>query len=212
VIMTTLKIYRVHPEVNLPKHQTQQSACFDLAYQPQGKFKISGVNRTNGPFVRDINLGTGTIKVASGERAMIPTGFKFDVPEGYSVRIHPRSGLSYKNGIILANCEGVIDSDYVEEIFILIHNTSDVAFTLNPGDRIAQAELVKVEEYAIEETKTQPTVKTDRVGGMGSTGIRTVYSVEIPDEAIEAAEKYIKETVKAKPSQSKKTVDKKVKA
>jgi dUTP pyrophosphatase len=202
--MTALKIYKVHPDVTLPKHQTQQSACFDLAYQPQGKATINGVNRTNSPFVRDINLGTGIVKVAPGERAMIPTGFKFDIPEGWSVRIHPRSGLSYKSGIVLANCEGVIDSDYVEEIFILLHNTSEVAFTLTPGDRIAQAELVKVEQYDVVETLTVPTQKTDRVGGMGSTGINAV------DNFIAAAKEA--EVKLPKPSRSKKRVDKKVKA
>lgn len=181
--MTSLKIYRVHPEVNLPKHQTQQSACFDLAYQPQGKSVINGVNRTNAPFTREINLGTGVIKIAAGERAMIPTGLIFDIPEGFSVRIHPRSGLSYKNGIVLANCEGVIDSDYVEEIYILMHNTSDVAFSLSPGDRIAQAELVCSVLTTIEEAKDRPVQKTDRAGGMGSTGVKTtkVFSTELGD-------------------------------
>ena len=59
----------------------------------------------------------------------------------------------------------------VEEVFVLIHNISSNAVTINPGERIAQAELVKSAKYTIEETKTQPTVKTDRNGGFGSTGV-----------------------------------------
>jgi dUTP pyrophosphatase len=180
--MTTLKFYKTDPKVLLPKFQTEQSACFDLSYQPYGKSMISGVNRMNAPFTRDINLVTGTVKIAPGERAMIPTGMILDIPEGYSVRIHPRSGLAYKSGIVLANCEGVIDSDYVQELFILVHNSADVAFLLTPDDRIAQAELIKVESYTLEETTTLPTQKTDRVGGMGSTGVNT-----LPDDYVGVA-------------------------
>jgi dUTP pyrophosphatase len=102
---------------------------------------------------------------------MVPTGLIFDIPKGYSIRVHARSGMSLKQGLVLANSEGVIDSDYVEETFVLIMNVSDNGHWLTPGDRIAQAELVKQEQFKIEERKTRPTVKTDRVGGMGSTGV-----------------------------------------
>jgi len=121
----------------------------------------------------------GTIAIAPGERMMVPTGLIFDIPEGYSVRIHPRSGISYKNGVVLANCEGVIDSDYVEEIYVLLHNTATVNFVITPGDRIAQAELVKMESYTIEETTERPAQKTDRAGGMGSTGINSNVDVVV---------------------------------
>jgi dUTP pyrophosphatase len=215
--MTVLKAYKVHKDVVLPKHATQQSACFDLAYQPLGKGVIFGMNRTNGPFTRPINLQNGTIKIAAGERAMIPTGLRLDIPEGYSVRIHPRSGLSYKSGIVLANCEGVIDSDYFDEIFVLIHNTSEVPFVVTPGDRVAQAELVKVEVYSIEETLIEPAQKTDRAGGMGSTGVNTlppdyngISPMVGPDGLVKAIQE--KKEAEAKKSQAKKKVDKPVEA
>lgn len=186
--MTKLKIHRVHPEIVLPKFQTQQSACFDLSYQPHGKYHVEGLNSYNAPVQRPLYDKTGIVAIAAGDRLMIPTGLILDIPEGYSVRIHPRSGLAYKHGLVLANCEGVIDSDYVEEIFILLHNTSEITYTLHVDDRIAQAELIRAEEYTIEDLLERPTQKTDRVGGMGSTGINKVYSPEVenlPEEKIE---------------------------
>jgi dUTP pyrophosphatase len=103
---------------------------------------------------------------------MVPTGLILDIPEGHSVRVHARSGLSLKQGLVLANAEGVIDSDYVEELMVLIWNISDNAINIHTGDRIAQAELIKDETYSIVETAARPGVKTSRVGGMGSTGIK----------------------------------------
>lgn len=170
--MTALKIYRTHENIGIPTFATKQSACFDVAYNNAGKHEYTGYSSTNAPIKRFFT--SDKLHIGPHERIMVPTGLILDIPVGYSVRVHPRSGLSLKNGIILANLEGVIDSDYVEELFLLIHNTSDVGFDIHNGDRLAQAELVKVEEYAIEETKEKPTVKTDRVGGMGSTGVKEV--------------------------------------
>jgi dUTP pyrophosphatase len=114
-----------------------------------------------------------------GDRAMLPTGLIFDIPKGYSVRIHPRSGLSFKQGLVLANMEAVIDSDYVEETFILIANMSEVDYSILEGDRIAQAEMIKKEEYVLWEIFDAPTKKTDRVGGLGSTGISLAGDLEV---------------------------------
>ena len=167
--MTTLKIYKTFPSVELPKFATEQSACFDLSFQNVGKFDYSGFNRMNKAFTRPFK--DGRLFVNAGDRIMVPTGLIFDIPKGYSVRVHARSGLSLKQGLVLVNSEGVIDSDYIEETFVLLMNVSDNGHWINPGDRIAQAELVKQEQVKIEERKTRPTVKTDRVGGMGSTGV-----------------------------------------
>ena len=105
---------------------------------------------------------------------MVPTGLILDIPIGYSVRLHPRSGLSLKQGLVLANAQGIIDSDYVEELFVLMYNMSDNVMTINNGDRICQGELIKTDKYTIEETLIQPKIKTDRKGGMGSTGVKNV--------------------------------------
>jgi dUTP pyrophosphatase len=107
-----------------------------------------------------------------------------DIPQGYSVRLHARSGTSLKQGLVLANAEGVIDSDYVEEVFVMLHNISGNAVTINHGDRVAQAELVKNVEYSVEETPARPLPKTNRQGGFGSTGITTkenMVVINIPE-------------------------------
>ena len=94
-----------------------------------------------------------------------------DIPNGYSVRIHPRSGTAIKQGMSLINCEGVIDYDYVDPLFIACVNLSEVqTIVINNGDRVAQGELVEMNHYEIEETSKKPTQKTDRDGGFGSTG------------------------------------------
>ena len=169
--MNRLNIYKTHPDIVLPKFATKQSACFDISFQAEGKAEYTGYNMYNAPFTR--SLSNGSIRIMPRDRVLVPTGLIFDIPEGYSVRIHPRSGLSYKQGLVLANLEAVIDSDYIQETFILLTNNTEVDQTIHHGDRIAQAELVKKEEYVLWEITEAPTQKTDRAGGLGSTGIKT---------------------------------------
>lgn len=179
--MTVLKFWRVHTDVKLPKHQTEGSACFDLAFQGYGKNKVTGFNRMNKPVERILQ---GSMTISPGDRMLVPTGLVMDIPKGYSVRLHARSGTSLKQGLVLANAEGIIDSDYVEEVYILLHNISENAQTINFGDRIAQGELIKNEVYEIEETATRPSVKSSRAGGMGSTGVvekGNMITINIPD-------------------------------
>ena len=166
--MTTLKMYKTNPQVRLPKKQTDQSACFDLSFQGYGKSTYEGYSNSNKNFKRTMN---NQIVVQPGDRVMVPTGLIMDIPEGYSVRLHARSGASLRQGLVLANAEGVIDSDYVQEVMVLVYNISGNAITINTGDRVAQAELVKDSEYEISETAIRPMLKTNRTGGMGSTGV-----------------------------------------
>lgn len=176
-IMNRLNIYKTHSDIVLPKFATKQAACFDLSFQAAGKTTYTGYNSYNAPFTRE--LVNGTIRIMPGDRILVPTGLIFDIPEGYSVRIHPRSGLSYKQGLILANLEAVIDSDYVQETFVLLTNRADVDQTINNGDRIAQAEMIKTEEYVLWEIYEAPTQKTDRDGGLGSTGVGVIQTQEV---------------------------------
>lgn len=179
--MTTLKIWKTHPDIQIPKHQTSQSACFDLAFQSAGKREYKGYSNLNKPFSRSL---ASAITIAPGDRVLVPTGCIMDIPEGYSVRIHARSGTSLKQGLVLGNAEGVIDSDYVEEVFVILWNISGNAVTINNGDRIAQAELVQNVDYTVEQTPARPLPKTNRAGGFGSTGITTdqnMVVINIPE-------------------------------
>lgn len=169
--MTVLKIYKVYPDVKIPKHQTEQSACFDLSFYGVNHLPVKGFTATNKPIERLINPQNQSFTISPGDRMMVPTGMILDIPEGYSVRVHARSGLSLKQGLVLANAEGVIDADYVNELMVLVHNISQNNITIKNGDRIAQAELVKSESYVVEETSVRPIFKSSRTGGMGSTGV-----------------------------------------
>lgn len=175
--MNRLNIYKTDPNIVLPKFATKQAACFDISFQADGKSLYHGYNKTNAPFSR--SLSDGSIRLMPGDRILVPTGLIFDIPAGYSLRIHPRSGLSYKQGLVLANLEAVIDSDYVEETFIILTNTTEVDQTINHGDRIAQGEMIKQEEYILWEIMQTPTQKTDRAGGLGSTGVTALKTEDI---------------------------------
>lgn len=170
--MISLKFYRTHPHVLTPAFLTSQSACFDISFSSAGKQRYEGYNKQNKKIDRP--MSNGTVHLMPGDRIMVPTGLILDIPAGYSVRIHPRSGLSLKQGLVLANCEGVIDSDYVNELYILMHNTSENGITINNGDRIAQGELVEQVNYTLDATLDKPGQKTERIGGMGSTGINAI--------------------------------------
>ena len=164
-----LGVYKTHPDVKLPEFQTQEAACFDIAYDPSGKTTYEGFGRFNKKFVRV--LSNEKLFIGSFERVMVPTGLIFDIPKKYSIRLHPRSGTSLKKGLVLVNQTGVIDSDYVHETFILIQNMTEVDQVLEKGERIAQAELVKVIQPKLNEITTKPEQKTNRTGGFGSTGV-----------------------------------------
>ena len=79
-----------------------------------------------------------SIVIESQERAVIPTGIRMAIPEGYEGQIRSRSGLAARNGIMVLNSPGTIDSDYRGEIKVILYNTSKEAFTVEPEMRIAQ--------------------------------------------------------------------------
>ena len=167
--MPNLKYYKVHPNAISPAFATQQSACFDLSFSNAGKNDYSGFNQYNKAFTRVFK--DGNLYIGPHERIMVPTGLILDIPEGYSVRVHARSGMSLKQGLILANSEGVIDSDYIQEVFVLLYNRSENGWFINNGDRIAQMVVAKLAAHElVEVTEFGKSDKTSRKGGLGSTG------------------------------------------
>jgi len=100
---------------------------------------------------------------------LVPTGIFVEIPVGYEIQIRPRSGLAIKQGITCLNTPGTIDADYRGEIKVILINLSADAQIIQPGDRIAQMVLQKVER--IEWHVTEQLGATDRgSGGFGSTG------------------------------------------
>ena len=113
----------------------------------------------------------GALTLNPGERALVPTGMRLEIPPGYEGQVRPRSGLALKRGLTVLNAPGTIDADYRGDVGVILINTSATAQTLEPGDRIAQivfapvtrAQLVEVEELGDSARSS---------GGFGSTGER----------------------------------------
>lgn len=112
-----------------------------------------------------------TLIIKSGETVLIPAGFAIHIADNaYAAMLLPRSGLGHKHGIVLGNLTGLIDSDYQGEIFVSCWNRSDAAFTINPGDRIAQMVIVPVVQANFEFVDSF-TETARGTGGFGHTGV-----------------------------------------
>ena len=110
------------------------------------------------------------IVISPHKRKLIPTGLRIQLPYGYEAQIRPRSGLALKNGITVLNSPGTIDSDYTGEIGVVLYNSSDSAFTVRDGDRIAQMVIAKYEKIIwLTVDELEPTQRGE--GGFGHTGI-----------------------------------------
>ena len=172
----TLKFYRLNENAQIPVFSTKQSACFDIhASLIDGEdiqyYQAISTKSVPRRVALDINSSNTFIQLNNMERMLIPTGLIADIPPGFSIRLHSRSGLAFKQGVYLANCEGIIDSDYVDPIFAMVTNISNVPVRIYNGDRICQGELVRCEKYTLNESDEPPSQKTDREGGFGSTGV-----------------------------------------
>ena len=144
---TKLFVKRLDPRVQLPAYQTPGAAAMDLAA-----------------------LLEEPLTVAPRALVSIPTGLAIALPDaGWVALIFARSGLGIKHGIALSNGVGVIDSDYRGEIRVGLTNLSDIPYTIQPGDRIAQLMMVPVARAAVLELEELPDTARG-AGGFGSTG------------------------------------------
>lgn len=110
-----------------------------------------------------------SINLKAGERILIPTGFKVEIPANYEIQIRPRSGLAIKYGISVLNSPGTIDSDYRGEVGVILINHGNTNFKINPLDRIAQMVVTKIVKVnIITEGNLSETMRGAR--GFGSTG------------------------------------------
>ena len=125
---------------------------------------------TSGAAGCDLKAAVGEpTTILPGERALVPTGIAIAVPEGYEGQVRMRSGLALKQGLILPNAPGTIDSDYRGEIRVIVANIGREPVTISRGDRIAQLVLAPVERARLERVDNLP--QSNRgAGGFGSTG------------------------------------------
>lgn len=140
-----MKIKKLSEKAIIPQYQTSGAAGFDFH-------------------------STENVIVMPGETKLVGTGLAFSVPEGKELQVRPRSGLSAKTGIRVANSPGTVDQDYRGEVKIILHNTGDLPFTIKEGDRIAQGVVCPVfrESFVVVDDLDE----TERgSGAFGHTGV-----------------------------------------
>lgn len=145
--MKLLQIKKLHPAAQIPQRATEYSAGYDLCACVEQPMTL-----------------------AAGQRALIPTGIAIGIEDpSVAAFLFGRSGLGIKQGICPSNAVGVVDADYRGEIMVPLTNHSDQAYTIQPGERIAQMVLMPVLTPEIQLVDTLS--ETGRgTGGFGSTG------------------------------------------
>jgi dUTP pyrophosphatase len=151
VLIRVLRDDWADPAIALPGYETLGSAGADIRANLRPEDREFG-------FVLD-----------PMHRALIPTGLRIEIPQGYEVQVRPRSGLSLKHGITLPNTPGTIDSDYRGPLGVPLINLSDRPYTIQHGERIAQLVVAPVVQARFQTVAVLP--ETARgTGGFGSTG------------------------------------------
>lgn len=139
-----VRFIRAHPDACLPEYGTAEAAG------------------------ADVRAVEGEI-ISPGERRLVRTGLLCVIPKGWELQVRPRSGMALARGITVLNAPGTIDSDYAGELGVILINTGNETFYIEPGDRIAQIVVAPV--YQAVFGWTNEARETDRgEGGFGSTG------------------------------------------
>lgn len=110
-----------------------------------------------------------TLIIQPGERIKIPTGLAMEIPKGYEVQVRPRSGISFKTHLIMANSPGTIDSDFRGNTNVIMGNLGKEPFIIHHGDRIAQWVITPVIHANIQ-VVSELSDSERGTGGFGSTG------------------------------------------
>ncbi len=109
------------------------------------------------------------LEILPGKRCLVSTGISIVLPLGFELQIRSRSGLAWKHGIMVLNSPGTIDSDYRGVVQVILMNTGDVPFVVEPGMRIAQAVIAPV--YRADFVHSESLPESDRgSGGFGHSG------------------------------------------
>ena len=145
-----MKVKVINESTNdLPKYETENSAGMDVRAH--------------------LESGLHSIKINPGERVLIKTGLKLEIPSGYECQVRPRSGLAYKNGITVLNSPGTIDADYRGDVGVILINHGTEPFLVFSGDRIGQLVFSKYERIEFELSHELDATERGE-GGFGSTG------------------------------------------
>jgi len=148
-----------HAPIDVPVQQLDHGA--DLALPAYASDHASGVDL--------LAAVEAPLTLASGERAMVPTGLAIALPAGYEAQVRPRSGLAAKQGVTVLNTPGTVDADYRGEVKVILINLGAEAVSFARGDRIAQLVVAPVTRLAWRPTDTLDDTARG-AGGFGSTG------------------------------------------
>lgn len=168
-----MNVYKVNERAELPEYATDGSACFDVKACIENGQRLKSYNAWNKEMpvaVKGVGQNKDAFQLPPAVRVLVPTGLIFDIPEGYVMKMYIRSGTALKKGLTLVNGVGIIDSDYVEESFLMLENVSESMALIEHGERIAQCLIEPITREPINEISERPEQKTSRDGGFGSTG------------------------------------------
>ncbi|MBG07223.1 MAG: dUTP diphosphatase [Halobacteriovoraceae bacterium] len=149
VVVKVKKLNHFDSSLNLPTYESLQAAGADL--------RVSFPDK-------------GSLTLAPGEKALLPTGLSLEIPEGFEIQVRPRSGLSFKTSLMVLNSPGTIDSDYRGELKVILGNLGNKEELISHGERIAQVVLAPVwkAEFKVCDVELSRTERGAR--GFGSTG------------------------------------------
>lgn len=163
-----VKIKKLHEDAIVPTYGTSGAACFDLYAVDVCNMTMAEAGVLN-KFSANFGIEeVGVIYVR--EEKVFNTGLSFEIPEGYVMLVFSRSGHGFKHNVRLANCVGVIDSDYRGELMVKLTNDSPRScMPIKNGDRIAQAMIIPISQVSFE--LVEELSNTERgIKGFGSTG------------------------------------------
>jgi dUTP pyrophosphatase len=152
---------------------TDTRPTLNLIRLPNGQGLDLPAYETRGAAGMDLRAAIDADKplvLAPGKRAFVPTGFVFEIPEGFEGQVRPRSGLAAKNGVTCLNAPGTVDSDYRGEVKVILVNHGEEDFTVTRGMRIAQMVIAPFIQARIAEV-SEATETARGAGGFGSTGV-----------------------------------------
>lgn len=167
--MSNLYIDLIRCDSKPPIKATDHAACFDVFANLSGPNHVKIFDLNNN--VVELNTFNDPILIPPGRRALVPTGLKVCCDIGYCVKVYARSGLSVKKGLTLANCVGIVDADYRDELYVAVINNSNQLITIDQGDRIAQIMVEKLDDTVIIGGELPP-IESNRNGGFGHTGVK----------------------------------------
>ena len=149
-----------------------KSTAVKIKVKHSGRYPLPAY-ATSGSAAMDLHAEISRAQhIIQGESELIPTGLWLSIPKGYCAKIFSRSGLANKKGLGVSSGVGVIDSDYRGQVYVSLMNFSDVTRYIEPGERIAQIMVEKIETIAWQSVDELD--ETDRgIGGFGSSGEKT---------------------------------------